>query len=65
MLQAVDYTCDHDKILLDALTKVCKDKNDRACDRLPIKRSLLEQILFETERRYSEVEQQPYFVDFN
>ena len=60
MLTAVDYKCDDEKILLNALIGVCKNENDTAPNRLPIQRSLLEQILFEVERKYSVEHQQPY-----
>ena len=60
MLKAIDYTCDHDKLLLKALTLTCQSRNDVAADRLPIQKNLMEQILFEVERYYTDEDNQPY-----
>ena len=60
MLQAIDYMCDHEKLLLTALTLTCKSKNDVSMDRLPIQRTLMEQVLFEIERYYTDEDNQPY-----
>ena len=49
-LVADDYPWDDRQTLLSALTGFCKQINDRVRTRLPIKRSLLEAILFETGR---------------
>ena len=51
------YEWDDGKMLLNTLTRSCKAKNDRVKTRLPIQRGLLEMVLFEIRRRYSE---QPY-----
>ena len=51
------YEWEDDKVLLNALTKSCKLKNDRVKVRLPIQKGLLEIILFDIRRRYGE---QPY-----
>ena len=60
MLLAIDYTCDHDKILLNTLTDVSRNENDAAPNCLPIRKNLLEQILFEIERKFSDENPQPY-----
>ena len=60
MLKAIDYTCDHEKLLLNALTLTCRSKNDVSTDRLPINRNLMEQILFEIERYYTDDDNQPF-----
>ena len=62
VLLAIDYKCDQEKLLLSALMGVCKNENDKAPDCLPIRRPLMEQILFEIERKFSEVMQQPYLL---
>ena len=54
-----DYTLNMDKIVLDSLTGACKAKNNVVFNRLPIQRSLLEQVLCEITRHYRE-KVQPY-----
>ena len=51
---------DHDKIMLGTLARVCKLSNDRIHIRLPIKACLLEVLLFELERLFSDENPQPY-----
>ena len=51
------YLWDDKLLLMSTFTKVCKLKNDVVQFRLPIQRSLLEQIFYELERKY---EGQPY-----
>ena len=48
------------KAILSALTKSCRMINDRVMTRLPITCGLLELILFEVQRRYRVVSNQPY-----
>ena len=48
------YEWDDGKMLLNTLIKSCKIKNDRVKTRLPIQRGLLEMVLFEIRRKYSE-----------
>ena len=43
-----------DRLLLSSLFQACERKNDRLKNRLPIKRGLLEQILFQVQRVYRE-----------
>ena len=52
-----NYAWDENKILITALTKACKLKNDVFHTRLPIKIRLLELILYEIQRAYAK---QPY-----
>ena len=49
-LVADDYPWDGKLILLNAITKTCKSKNDVYKTRLPISKYLLEYILFKVER---------------
>ena len=51
------YEWDDGKILLNAITKACRLKNDIVQTRLPISRNLLELILFEVQRKFIN---QPY-----
>ena len=51
------YIVNDNKVLLNSLAKACKLVNDRVITRLPIKSKLLEILLFEVERMFSE---QPY-----
>ena len=60
VLRAINYVCDDEKILLAAITGTCKRENDTAPNRLPIQKNLMEQILFEIERKYSLELAQPY-----
>ena len=52
-----DYDWDENKILITALTKACRLKNDVVHTRLPIKMKLMELILFEVQRIY---DKQPF-----
>ena len=52
------YPWDDQKVLLASLTSACKIANDRVKTRLPIHCSLLEMILFEIQRIYSQNGQQ-------
>ena len=60
ILKQDGYQWDENKVLLSALVKSCKLENDKVKIKLPIQKGLLEQILFEVERYYSEVKVQPY-----
>ena len=51
-LKCDGYVWSDDKILLEALIKACKLKNDHVSCRFPIKIRLLETLLFEVERTY-------------
>ena len=51
------YEWNDNKILLNALTRACRLKNDRLRTQLPIQCSLLEMLLFEIVRKYAN---QPY-----
>ena len=51
------YVLDTDKVLLSSLIKACQLINDHVKTRLPIRQKLLEILLFEVQRTYSE---QPY-----
>ena len=53
MLVNDGYPWQDEKVLVGALTKACKLINDRVHTRLPIQCSLLELILFEVQRKYS------------
>ena len=57
VLKSDGYICDEGKLLLNALIKSCKLKNDTIKTRLPIQKGLLEIILFEIRRRFGT---QPY-----
>ena len=48
------YPWDDNKVIVGSLTKACKIINDRVHTRLPIQCSLLEMILFEVHRIYSQ-----------
>ena len=50
------YEWDNKRILLTTLTRACRLKNDRVSTRLPIQCGLLELILFEIQRIYSDQE---------
>ena len=47
------YEWEDGKIILNAIVKGCKLKNDELKTRLPIRKKLLELILFEVERMYT------------
>ena len=51
------YEWDDSAILLSTLTRACRLVNDKVCTRLPIRCGLLELLLFEVQRKYS---QQPF-----
>ena len=48
------YPWDDQRVLLGSLTKACKIVNDRVHTRLPIQCGLLEVILFEVQRKFSD-----------
>ena len=52
------YLVDDNKVLLTSLARACKLVNNKVRTRLPIRKRLLEMILFEIERDFSE--KQPY-----
>ena len=52
------YMVDDTKVLITSLARACKLVNDKVRTRLPIKKNLLEIILFEIERRFGDT--QPY-----
>ena len=54
LLVDVGYDWDDQKVLLGSLTSACKLINDRVYTRLPIQCSLLEMILFEVQRVFTE-----------
>ena len=58
ILREDGYTVNDDKVLLTSLARACRLINDKVRTRLPIRKQLLEMILFEIERKYSE--KQPY-----
>ena len=53
ILRKDGYLWDDNKVLLSAIVKGCKIKNDVVTTRLPIQDKLLDMILFEIERYYS------------
>ena len=57
VLKSDKYQWDDSVVLLESLTQACKIVNDRVKCRLPIQANLLEMILFELQRLFS---QQPY-----
>ena len=57
VLQQDGYEWEDNKVLLDALTRSCKIKNNSVKMRLPIQKGLLEIILFDIRRGYGD---QPY-----
>ena len=57
-LNLIDYEWDNSAAKLAALTKACRLKNDQHKARLPISKKLLELLLFEIERKFSQ--NQPY-----
>ena len=60
ILRSIDYFCDDQKILLSTFVGICKEHNDHLMNRMAIKRGLMEQILFQIERKFAEDDQQPY-----
>ena len=52
VLKQDGYTWDDNKVILSSLVKGCKLENDRVKVRLPIKKGLLEMLLFEVERTF-------------
>ena len=58
VLRADGYLVDDNRVLLVSLSKACRLINDRVKTRLPIRKSLLEMILFEIEQKYAE--KQPF-----
>ena len=54
ILRSDDYIVDDNKVLLNSLAKACKIVNDRVHTRLPIQYKLLELLLFEIQRLFSE-----------
>ena len=62
-LKLDDYDCDHGKILLSTLTRVCKINNDVVRTRLPIQKGLLELALFRiTQMFYNQVYLQSLYM---
>ena len=59
VLKTDGYQWDDNKVLLNAITKACKIRNDQVTTRLPIQIGLLEILLFEIERVYNDPPQ-PY-----
>ena len=59
-LQTIDYKWNQEQICLSSLIKSCKIKNDCVKLRLPIGRNLLDCTLFEVERRFLILENNPY-----
>ena len=55
-LKGDGYEWDDKLVWLSALTKACKIKNDVIINRLPIRLSLLHQLLFEIKRKYNKKE---------
>ena len=53
VLEQINYKLCMDDVLLNSLAKACRLVNDRVKTRLPISSRLLEQILFEVERKFS------------
>ena len=58
VLREDNYLVDDNKVLLTSLSKACRIKNDKVQTRLPIRKNLLEMLLFEVERRFGG--NQPY-----
>ena len=58
ILREDGYIVDDNKVLLTSLAKACRLINDKVHTRLPIRKQLLEMILFEIQRTYSFT--QPY-----
>ena len=54
------YPWNDDLIKLTALTRACRLVNDTLRCRLPIKSGLLELLLFEVQRKFGQLQQQPY-----
>ena len=60
ILKLDGYPWDDNKVLLNALVKGCKLKNDLVKIRLPIKKGLLELLIFEMGRKFNGSSPQPY-----
>ena len=60
VLKQDGYHWNDQKVLLSSLVSSCKLVNDRVKIRLPIKKGLLEMLLFELQRFYGEEQQQVY-----
>ena len=61
VLKQDGYMWDDNKAILSSLIKSCKLENDRLKIRLPVQKGLLELLLFEIERYYSN-NTQPYLI---
>ena len=55
-LKTDGYIWDDESMMLNALTKACKLKNDVVYDRLPIRKGLLICLLFQTQRHFTSME---------
>ena len=63
ILRSDGYQWDDNKVLLSALARSCKMENDKVKTRLPIRKGLLEMILFEVKRKWYDGENpQPYLA---
>ena len=60
VLKQDGYMWNENKVLLSSLIKSCKLENDQVKIRLPIQKGLLEMLLFEVRRYYSQNQVQPY-----
>ena len=60
-LAGIGYRCDDDLIWLASLTRACKIKNDSVRTRFPIKRKLLDCLLFETERKFAKKDFETFY----
>ena len=60
VLKQDEYPWNENKVLLSSLVRGCKLQNDQVKIRLPIQKGLLELLLFEVERLYSQTKLQPY-----
>ena len=63
VLKAVDYDVKDEKVMLSTMVGTCRMENDVILNRLPIQSNLLEQLLFQIERKYSGDHPQP-FLEF-
>ena len=59
ILKSIKYYLNVDKMLMTALTKTCKSKNDRVISKLPIKKGLLSLLIMEVQQKFSKINQ-PY-----
>ena len=62
MLKKVGHKWRDDLAELSSLTKRCEIANDQLKTRLPIQKALLDQILFEVERKFITTRNQPYLA---